>query len=58
MVSIGIRIMRSWCGYPRRYILSTPAWLEGWREDFRDDIEAEVLLDQRRAEDSARRELS
>ena len=36
--------------YPKRYLLAIPAWLESYREDFRDDIEAEYLIDQRQAQ--------
>jgi hypothetical protein len=46
--------------YPRRYLLVEPAWLECYRWDWKQDIEAEVLLDgvhaQREAADAARRE--
>jgi hypothetical protein len=51
-----IRRMRHLVGYPRRYFFNVPAWLEGWRHDFRDDIEAEYLHEQRQAAESARRE--
>jgi hypothetical protein len=52
----GIPVQRLYVNYPRRYLHATPAWLEGWRPDFRDDIEAEYLLDQQQAADAARRE--
>jgi len=52
----GILAMRLAFGHPERYLYVTPAWLECYREDFRGDIEAEYLVDQRQAEESARRE--
>lgn len=53
-----MRRLRLRAGYPRRYLNETPAWLSCWREDFRDDIEAEYLYDQRQTAEAVRKEIS
>lgn len=51
-----LRRLRLFVGYPRRYLMVTPAWLDPWRYDFRDDIEAEYLYDQRQTAEAVREE--
>lgn len=41
-------MITNWChifhDYPRRYALVTPAWLDAFRPDFHEDLNAEVQV--------------